>query len=77
MFVHFGSFYCPLDILTASKLGSISPSLPNTIIYQPYLDGDTKGCCVGEAWHRLAAAGGPVALGRAGALPGILKPNKF
>ena len=34
---------------------------------------DTEGCCVGQVWHRRAAAGGWVALGRGGAPRGILK----
>ena len=32
----------------------------------PSFVGDTDGCCVREAWHRRAAAGGRVELGRAG-----------
>ena len=36
--------------------------------------GNTEGYRVGEAWRGRAAAGGPVALGRAGAPRGILKP---
>ena len=37
--------------------------------------GDTEGCCEGQAWHRRAATGDLVALGRAGAPPGTLKPR--
>ena len=38
---------------------------------------DTVGCCVGRTWQGRAAAGGRLALGRACAPRGILKPNKI
>ena len=39
--------------------------------------GNTEGCRVGEAWLGRAAARGWVALGRAGASQGILKPKRY
>ena len=38
---------------------------------------DTEGDRVGRAWRRRAAAGGPVALGRASVSRGMLKPRWF
>ena len=39
----------------------------------PYFGGGTEGGRGGQAWHGRAAAGGRLALGRAGAPRGILK----
>ena len=39
----------------------------------PSFDGDTEGCCVGQAWRGRAALRGRVAVGRAGVPRSILK----
>ena len=43
----------------------------------PSFAGNTEDYCVEQAWRGRAAAGGPVAVGRAGALQGVLKLKKF
>ena len=52
------------------------PSLAEFDGGAPSFAGATEGCRVGRAWRDREAAGGPVAVGRAGASRGILKPNK-
>ena len=49
------------------------PPLAEVGVTAPSFAGDTEGCRVGRAWYGRSAAGGRLALGRAGDPRGILK----
>ena len=72
----FACFTVPRHI--ADRDGSFRPSpLAEFGVGARSFAGDTEGCCVGQAWHGRAAAGGRVALGRAVPKRGILTPTQM